>query len=136
ADGGDPDIYPYVIILGDIVKTVRSLQASLLSQDTVKETVDQRSVIVIKLDQKIRRINPVHPGGAFLHRHGFTFSGDGVAQNHFSDGLTAEQADGKFFYRADPVGNALVIDFKTELVKHIRRIPETQMAVNISVQIL
>ena len=93
-------------------------------------------MIIVQFHQKIRRIYPVYPGGTVFHLVIYTFTGYCVAQHNPANGLSAEQTNVVFFHRTDPVGNSVIINLKAELIKNICGIAESQMPVNIPVQIL
>mgnify|MGYP002246757511 CR=1 FL=1 len=59
----------------------------------------------------------IHPGGTVLHRIVLRLSSDGIAENHPPYGHTSKQPDIKFLDRANPVGNAVIIDLKTEIIE-------------------
>ena len=93
-------------------------------------------MVVIKLDQKIRRIGTVYPCRTVFDLIIFTFSCYCITKNHSSNGLSAKKSDIEFFHRAYPVGSSLFVNLKAELVKNVSRILKSQMSVNIPVKIL
>ena len=92
-------------------------------------------MIIIELDEQVRRIHPVYPARALIHRHRLAFSGHRITQDHLADGLSAEETDRKILHRTDPIRRPLIIDLKAQLIEDIRGITKTQMPVDIPVKI-
>ena len=91
-------------------------------------------MVVVKFQQKIRRIRTVHPLRTVFDRIIFRLACLGITQNHTSNGLAAKQADVELLHRAYPVRNTVIIDLKTDLIEHVSRITESQMTVNVAVK--
>ncbi len=97
----------------------------------------QRPVIIIEAHQQFRLIYLIHPLGDVLNLIIRTFSGNGIANHHIAYRNAAKKANIKFLYRANPERGALIVNFKEKLFcKNIGRVTETQVAVDIAVQIL
>ena len=63
-------------------------------------------------------------------------AGNCITQYNTPDRLSAEQSDIKFLYGAYPIRYPFLIYFKTEIIKNIRRIFESEMTVNIPVKMI
>ena len=91
--------------------------------------------IIKKFHQKICRVYPVDPLGGVLHIVGGRLSRHGIAENHFSHSLSAEQANIKFFHRGDPVGNPILVNLKTQFPIDISRVGKSEVPMDIPVKV-
>ena len=128
-------IYPDIVINGQIVISVCCLQAVFLAQNTVKESMFERSVIVVELDQKIRIISVVNPLRHFIDGIVCRLSGNRVAKHNPSYRLASKQPDIEFLHRSNPVRHTFIINLKTQFSENIGRVPETEMSVDIPIKI-
>ena len=135
ADRSDTCINPHIILHGQIIIAIRCLQTALLAQNAVEKSVHIQSIVIIELNQKISRIDRVHPLRTVLYLITDGFSGNRITEYYLPDGLSAEQPDIKFFHRTDPVRSPFFVHLEAKLIKNIGRIAEPQMTVNIPVEV-
>ncbi|MPM48792.1 hypothetical protein SDC9_95519 [bioreactor metagenome] len=92
------------------------------------------AVVVILLHHQLAVVHPVHPGGdIFVIR---ALAGDGVGEHRAMDIHAAKQADGFHNARADPIGNALLVNLKHRGVKHHGGELEAQVPVQVAAKVL
>ena len=92
------------------------------------------AVVVVLLDDELRRVDMVHPGRRLLIV--CALAGDGVHQHRAVVVRAAEEADGLLLLGADPVGGALLVDLKDRLLEHIGRVVEAQVPVEVPGEVL
>ena len=112
------------------------MQTVFLSEHAVEKSVLQSAVIIIQLYQQICRIRAVDPLRGILNSIILCLAGNCIAQYNTPDRLSAEKSDIKFLYGAYPIRYPFLIYFKTEIIKNIRWIFESEMTINIPVKMI
>ena len=129
-------VHPDIVIDRQVIIPVGSYQAVFLPEHTVEKPVLQGPVVIIKLHKKIRRICTVDPLRGILNGIICRLSCNRIAEHDPANSHAAEQADIEFLYRTDPVRGSLLIHLKAQIVKNVGRITESQMTVDIPVEMV
>ena len=90
-------------------------------------------MIIVQFYQQICRIHTVYPSRAIFHCHILALAGHCIAQNHSADGLPSEQPYRIFFHGTYPIRHTILVDLKTQLIKNVSGILESQVSINIPV---
>ena len=133
-DGGNAGVEVHVVPDGDIVVALRGDGHVTLTENGVPKAVVIHAVIVVLIDDQLRGVHMIHPGGRLLVI--LALAGDGVDQHGAVVVHAAEQSDGLFLLRAHPVGRAVLVDLKDGAFEHHRGILEAQMTVEVAGEML
>ena len=135
-DGGHAGVEVHVVVDGQVIVAVGGAADISLAEDGVPVAVLEFSIVVQLGDDQVGRVELVDPLGHILFLVVGALPGDGVDQDGPVDVLAVPPANPVGDGGGHPVGDAVVVDLKGDVVEHFRGIAEAEISVDIPEKIL